>query len=98
MSKRPASLLALVVLVSLISLGSQGQPTSQRHHSASATRSQKAVIPGHNPPPSPIGFLSAMPILPFADTYSTFPGVVGDFNGDGNKDFASIVLNIGTGV
>lgn len=97
MSKRSACLLVLVVLVSLISVGSQGQPTrSQKAHNPVRVMKDPNP-PGNNPPPSPIGLLSSTSILAGASTYSTYPGVVGDFNGDGNKDFASVITTFGTG-
>ncbi|MGA8151637.1 MAG: FG-GAP-like repeat-containing protein [Terriglobales bacterium] len=44
-----------------------------------------------NPPPSQVGFLSAPQISAGGAAYSNFPGVVGDFNGDGKKDVATMV-------
>jgi Bacterial Ig-like domain (group 3)/FG-GAP-like repeat/FG-GAP repeat len=46
---------------------------------------------GANPPTSQIGFLSAPQVPTGGSAYSTFPGVGGDFNGDGKPDVAMMV-------
>src|SRR5579863_5521464 len=99
MKNRSASLLVLVVSASLISFG-QGPRDSHRafHPPVKDTTSHAALakwsarMKSSNPAPTNIGFLSA-PQIPAggyaADGY--FPPVVGDFNGDGNKDAATVV-------
>ncbi len=93
MNKRTASLLVLVVIALLASF----VPLSQ---SAAAQATGRRVSPlprkkaPSNPPPTSIGFLSATQIAAGGGTYSPFPAVMGDFNGDGKPDVATIVNTV----
>lgn len=51
---------------------------------------------GTNPPPSQIGFLSAPQIATGGSDYSTYPGVVGNFNGAGKLSGAAMLVDTST--
>ncbi len=99
MNKRTTSLLVLVVLASLCAFGAE----SQRNSTSAAAGKRAAAIKTSarkkfpTPPTSNIGFLSA-PQIPTGgyDTTTYFPPVSGDFNGDGNKDTATVVRTAGS--
>jgi len=78
MKKRIASLCLLSALIALSALGLQ----------ATALRARAKAA---NPAPTQIGFLSASQVAAGGAAYSNFPGVVGDFNGDGKQDVATMV-------
>jgi hypothetical protein len=63
-------------------------------HAASVNWSRRIKTP--NQPPSQIGFIAAPQLAASGGTYSNFPAVQGDLNGDGNQDVVQVV-NIGTG-
>jgi Bacterial Ig-like domain (group 3)/FG-GAP-like repeat len=91
MNKRTASLLVLVVFALLTSLGllSQSAAAQSAGKRNSFSARQKAANP--SPSPSQIGFLSATQIPAGGGAYSAFPAVMGDFNGDGKQDVATMV-------
>lgn len=95
MNKRTACLLVVVVvLMSLCSFGSSSaHPTTASKKSVHTKFSAQLGTPG---PVSNIGFLSA-PQIPAGgyDSATYFPPVSGDFNGDGNKDAATVVRTPG---
>ena len=96
MNKRTTSLLVLTVLASLCSFGveTSRNPTVSKRVAAAKTSARKKVP---SPPVSNIGFLSA-PQIPAGgyDDTTYFPPVSGDFNGDGNRDVATVVHNVGS--
>ena len=89
MNKRTASLVLVVfaLLASFFPL-SQSAAAQTKGKRVSFLPRQKAPS---NPPPSSIGFLSATQIPAGGGTYSPFPAVMGDFNGDGKQDVATMV-------
>src|ERR1039458_815934 len=96
MNRRTACL--LVVVVTLISLSSFGFASS--HASTASKHSARAKLSAQlNSPTSPvsnIGFLSAQQIPTGGyDSTTYFPPVSGDFNGDGNRDAATVVRTPG---
>ncbi len=99
MNKRTTFLLVLVVLASLCSFGVETQRNvpvaAASKRAAGAKTSARKKIP--SPPVSNIGFLSA-PQIPAGgyDNTTYFPPVSGDFNGDGNRDAATVVHNTGS--
>jgi Bacterial Ig-like domain (group 3)/FG-GAP-like repeat len=99
MNKQTTFLLVIVVLASLCSFGVETQRNvpvagaSKRAAGAKISARKKAP----SPPVSNIGFLSA-PQIPAGgyDDTTYFPPVSGDFNGDGNRDVATVVHNMGS--
>jgi Bacterial Ig-like domain (group 3)/FG-GAP-like repeat len=97
MNRRTASLLVLVVLASLISFGSESQrnsaPTAASKRSAHAKWSavRKNANPPSGPPSTNIGFLTPPQAVAGGAIFGIFPAVMGDFNGDGNQDAATMV-------
>ena len=88
MNKRTASLVLVVIalLASFVTLN-QSAAAQARGKRDSIVRQQKAPVA----PPTNIGFLSATQIPAGGGTYSQFPAVMGDFNGDGKQDVATMV-------
>ena len=95
MNRRSACLLAVVaVLITLTTIGSEiSHASTASKRSAHAKLSAQLGTPG---PVSNIGFVSA-PQIPAGgyDNTTYFPPVSGDFNGDGNKDVATVVRTPG---
>ncbi len=95
MNRRSACLLAVVaVLITLTTIGSEiSHASTASKRSAHAKLSAQLGTPG---PVSNIGFVSA-PQIPAGgyDNATYFPPVSGDFNGDGNKDVATVVRTPG---
>jgi hypothetical protein len=94
MNKRSASLLVLVVLASLLSLGfdSQRNPatTSKRSARANVSAARKSAAPPAAAPTN-IGFLSPGRNAANGAIFGIFPAVMGDFAGTGSMDAASFV-------
>src|SRR5271167_1694197 len=92
MNKRTSSLLVLVVLATLFSFGSASQLTSTAPANKRAAHAKSAKKKAPSPPPTNIGFLSAVQIPAGGyDNTTYFPPVTGDFNGDGHPDAATVV-------
>ena len=95
MNRRSACLpVVVVVLMTLATFGSEiSHPSAASKKSAHAKFSAQVQSPG---PVSNIGFLSA-PQIPAGgyDNTTYFPPVSGDFNGDGNRDAATVVRTPG---
>jgi hypothetical protein len=94
MNKRTASLLVLVVLVSLLTFGSESQSNStsaaaSSHAAAAKTTARKKKSP--TAPPTNIGFLSPTRAAANGAIPGIFPAVMGDFEGNGNEDAATMV-------
>jgi Bacterial Ig-like domain (group 3)/FG-GAP-like repeat len=103
MNRRTTSLLALVAVALLTSFSSAGQLNSQpridaavKSATGTALKKVSARMKTPAPPVSNIGFLSA-PQIPMGgyDHTTYFPAVSGDFDGDGNKDAATVVKSTG---
>ena len=98
MNRRAVCFFVVLMLVSLLTLGSEAQVTSTSTRSAKSAQMantgrahmRQAKTPS-NPPPSNIGFLAATQIPAGGGNSSPFPAVLGDFKGDGNQDVATIV-------
>src|SRR5579863_1399939 len=105
MNSRAVRFFVFLMLVSLLSFGSNAQVTSTSTRSARTANSVRARAKWQGqtktpvlPQPSNIGFLAASQIaansvFPGAGTQSPYPSVLGDFDGDGNMDVAAIVNN-----
>ena len=102
MNSRAVRFFVFLMLVSLLSFGSDAQVTSTSTRSARTANSSRARVRLAKLPPNAlstnIGFLAATQIAagpaPYGSgTYSPYPGVVGDFDGDGNADVAALVNN-----
>ena len=98
MNKRTASLIVLVVLVSLCTFGSESH-----RKSTSATANQRAAVAKNSaqkksptPPPTNIGFLNPPRNTAGGAIAGIFPAGMGDFKGDGNLDAVTMV-NISPG-
>lgn len=91
MNKRTASLLVLVVIAILASFVSLSQPAAAQANGKRTSVVPRQKAPTLPPPPSNIGFLSATQIAAEGGTYSPFPAVIGDFDGNGKLDVATIV-------
>jgi Bacterial Ig-like domain (group 3)/FG-GAP-like repeat len=93
MNKRTASLLVLVVLVSLLTFGSESQSNSTSaaasNHAASKTTARKKKSP--TAPPTNIGFLSPTRAEAQGAIPGIFPAVMGDFIGNATEDAATMV-------
>jgi hypothetical protein len=70
------------------SAADQVRGTNNRQAAANWARRQKSP----NPPPTQIGFLSGVQIPAGGGAFSRMQSVMGDFNGDGNMDVATVVL------
>ena len=104
---RSLSLVCLLVVLGSAMLAAQsstaallrlGRPGGQGSKSVRTTSVHQPRNLNLDPPNAQVGFLAATQIPagppPFgAGTYSPYPGVVGDFNGDGNPDVAALVNN-----
>ncbi|HEX8815436.1 MAG TPA: FG-GAP-like repeat-containing protein [Terriglobales bacterium] len=66
----------------------QARGTSSRKSAANWLRQQK----NPNPPPTQIGFLSGTQVPAGGGAFSRLQSAMGDFNGDGNQDLATVVL------
>lgn len=98
MNRRTASLLVLVVLVSLCTFGSESQRNSTRAaaNKRAAVVKTSAGIKSPSPAPTSIGFLSPQRNAAQGAIFGIFPAVMGDFAGNGNQDAATMV-NVLTG-
>ncbi len=108
MNSRAVRFFVFLMLVSLLSFGSDAQVTSTSTRSARTANSGRARAKWQGqtktpvlPQPSNIGFLAATqipanPVFPGAGTYSPYPAVLGDFNGDGNRDDVAAIVNNGS--
>jgi hypothetical protein len=108
MNSRAVRFFVFLMLVSLLSFGSDAQVTSTSTRSAAKSGGRvrakwlgQAKTPGTQP--SNIGFLAAGQIpAGFNATggnvgnYSPYPAVLGDFNGDGNRDDVAAMVNEGS--
>lgn len=98
MTRRLISLCVLWMLVVLPSSASQTRRDARAAFEASISQSARAArlnlrrrSKAANPAPLQIGFLSAPQVAAGGAADSTFPGVLGDFNGDGKEDVATMV-------
>jgi Bacterial Ig-like domain (group 3)/FG-GAP-like repeat/FG-GAP repeat len=106
MKRRVMSLCVLWTLVLVPSFGSEGRPDTREqvnaHKSADTQNergtalSQRAHRKQSNPPPTSIGFLSALQVPAGGSVYSIFPGVIGNFSGAGNPASAATLVDTGT--
>ena len=98
MNKRTASLLVLVVLVSLCTFGSESQrnstsPAASKHAAVAKTTARKK---SPTAPPTNIGFLTPTRAVANGAISGIFPAAMGDFKGDGNQD-AAVMVNVKPG-
>jgi hypothetical protein len=106
MKKVMICLSVFCLLVLLQSFGSQtslvsrdqasaADQTSKRSKSVTSNSRTKVsrLALGTNPPPSQIGFLSAPQVSTDGSDYSTYPGVVGNFNGAGKLPGAAMLVD-----
>jgi hypothetical protein len=109
MNRRAVCFFVFLMLVSLVSLGSEAQVTSTSTRITKSTKRANTGARAHarlaktpsNPPPIKIGFLAATqiaanPVFPGAGTYSPYPAVLGDFAGDGDRDDVAAIVNNGS--
>jgi len=69
------------------------QRQGARPVSRAAVKKWAGMLNNPTPPTTQIGFLSATQTPASGGTFPSFPAVVGDFTGNGNKDVAAIVNN-----
>jgi hypothetical protein len=71
------------------------QSKSASINSRAAAKLSRRML-GSNPPSTQIGFLSAPQVATGGSDYSTYPGVVGNFNGAGKLQGAAMLVDTGT--
>jgi hypothetical protein len=95
MNRRIASLLVLVVIAFLSCFGIDSRNTSAASKRSARVKasavSNTVSVPGTNPPPTAIGFLSPPRSAAQGAISGIFPAVMGNFTGNGDLDAATLV-------